>query len=145
MNTIPLFSQFGPAPNFVAHVGASSIWVQVLTNVATETTLAIYDDHATASDYMSDVDSRPIVDLHEDGYVVLRPIPIKIERVNEGGFLATFSEANIAIGGLDYQDAYQSLVAEILDTFDTLTEEEERLSPDAAAQLQVLRTYIGQA
>ena len=58
--------------------------------------------------------------------------------------IATFQEANIAIGGFDRQDAYQSFVAEILDTFDVLTEE-EYLGPDAAAQLQVLRTYIGKA
>jgi hypothetical protein len=86
-----------------------------------------------------------ITDLHEGGYTLLRPIPIKIERVGEADYLASFSEANIAIGGSDDQDAYQSLVAEILDTFDNLTEEEQNLGPDAAAQLGLLGSYLVKA
>lgn len=80
----------------------------------------------------------------EDGYDLIRPIPYRIERMDEGEFRASFDEANIAISGVGRQDAYQSLVAEILDTFDTLTGEEQ-LSPATAAQLDVLRTYIARA
>jgi hypothetical protein len=76
---------------------------------------------------------------------VLRPILIEIERIGDTDFTASFKEANIAIGGLDRQDAYQALVAEILDTFDALTEEENNLGPDAATQLQTLRAYIVKA
>ena len=85
-----------------------------------------------------------VINTLEDGYPVLKPIPYEIERIADGDFLATFQAANIAISGFDAQDAYQSLVAEILDTFDALVDE-PRLGQDAAAQLQILRTYIGKA
>ena len=85
-----------------------------------------------------------LIDALEDGYVVLNPIPVEIKRVDDTTYLASFKEANIAMSGFDRQDAYQSLVAEILDTFDALVDE-RRPSPDAAAQLQVLRTYLGKA
>lgn len=83
-------------------------------------------------------DHRPLT----DGYAVIRPIPYTIERIAAGDYRASFAEANIAIGGRDPQDAYQSLVAEILDTYEVL-EAEATNSPHAQAQLDVLRTYIG--
>ena len=82
-----------------------------------------------------------VIDALEIGYAVSRPIPYRIERVGGGNYEASFTEANIAIGGVDPQDAYQSLVAEILDTFDTLLDEPD-LGADAAAQLQTLQQYI---
>lgn len=80
----------------------------------------------------------------ELGYEVLRPIPVEIKRADDSTFVARFAEANIAIGGFDAQDAFQSLVAEILDAFDTLTEE-AHLTGSAAEQLRVLRAYIAKA
>jgi hypothetical protein len=96
--------------------------------------------HIVASFYESKADELTIKDL-EDGYAVIAPIPITIEHVGDSTYLASFDDANIAITGTDKQDAYQSLVAEILDTFDTLTTE-PHLSPMAAAQLAVLRAFI---
>ena len=84
------------------------------------------------------------IDRLEEGYTVLQPIHYRIERIAEGDYLATFAEGNIGIGGVDPQDAYQGLVAEILDTFDALGNE-DALSPAATAQLQVLRTYLVRA
>lgn len=141
MQTIQIFPQLAPTP-FIAHIGAFSTW-ELSTSAIANIDPGSYEGESVTSDYKFDTDLRPIVDLHEDGYIVLQPIPIIIERVDDS-FLATFEEANIAIGGVNRQDAYQSLVAEILDTFDALTEE-GHLGPDAAAQLQVLRTYIGKA
>ena len=82
------------------------------------------------------------IDSLEDGYLVLRPIPVRYER-HAHGTIASFVQANIAISGVDAQDAYQALVAEILDTFDFLTAEPV-LSESAAKQLNVLRDYIEQ-
>jgi hypothetical protein len=82
--------------------------------------------------------------LDEVGYALLRPIPYRIEQLRAGDFLATFADANIGIGGVDAQDAYQSLIAEILDTFDTLISQ-ERLSTAAVQQLRVLQTYLVRA
>lgn len=83
-----------------------------------------------------------IDDLGEAGYRILQPIPLEIKRVGIGDFEASFREANIAMSGSDSHDAFQALVAEILDTFDLLLSEPS-LGPDAAEQLQILRTYIG--
>jgi len=90
--------------------------------------------------YETPVTEGWIEDL-EVGYLVRQPIPYAIERIGEGDYLASFSEANIAIGGANPQDAYQALVAEILDTFDLLTAE-QHLHADAAAQRQVLEMHI---
>ena len=45
------------------------------------------------------------------------------------------------MSGSDSDDAYQALMAEILETFDVLFRE-QNLGPDAAEQRQILRTYI---
>ena len=57
---------------------------------------------------------------------------------------ASFRETNIAISGSDQDDAYQALVAEILETFDVLLTE-QNLGPDATEQRRILRTYIVRA
>ena len=85
-----------------------------------------------------------IEDLGEAGYDVLRRIPVEIRRVGIGDFEASFREANIAISGSDQNDAYQALVAEILDTFDVLLSE-QNLGPDAAEQRRLLNAYIVRA
>ena len=83
-----------------------------------------------------------IMHLGEAGYVVLRPIPVEIKRIGPSDYQASFLEANIAISGSDSQDAYQALVADILDTFDMLTAE-PNLSRTAVGQFQILCNYIG--
>jgi hypothetical protein len=84
------------------------------------------------------------IDELEQGYEVLVPISVTIQRIDDRTFEASFDGANIAITGEDAQDAYQSLVAEILDTFDTLIAE-PNLGRDAATQLEVLRRHIAKA
>ena len=84
-----------------------------------------------------------IDDLEEEGYRVVRPFRVQISRVEAGHFEASLREANIAISGTDRDDAYQALVAEILDTFDLLAEE-RNLIPKLVDQLQILRKYIVQ-
>ena len=100
---------------------------------------------AVSTVYESAIRQDVITDLHEPGYTVIRPIPYEMERTDDNEFVACVADVNIAISGADKQDAYQSLVAEILDTFDTLTQDEEHLGADAAAQLALLKTYIVKA
>ena len=85
-----------------------------------------------------------IDDLGEAGYRILQPISVKIRRVEIGDFEASFREANIAMSGSDSHDAFQALVAEILETFDVLLRE-QHLGPDAAEQRRILHTYIVRA
>ena len=68
---------------------------------------------------------------------------VQITRIGAGNFEASFREAKIAISGTDRDDAYQALVAEILDTLDILAEE-RNLIPRATEQLEILRKYIVQ-
>jgi hypothetical protein len=76
-------------------------------------------------------------------YKVIKPIPVKIVREHETDFTATFEAGNISIGGETFQDAFQSLVLEILDTLDTLLDCNASLGRDAALQLRTLSGYIG--
>lgn len=96
-------------------------------------------EHGT--DLAPAIEHVQITDLGEAGYGIRRAIPVKIKRIEAGNFEASFREANIAISGVDSDDAYQALVAEILDTFDVLVQE-PTLGPDAAEQLRILRTHI---
>ena len=82
-----------------------------------------------------------VEDLGDAEYRVRRPIPVEIERLGIGEYEARFCEANVAIGGTDVQDAYQALVADILDTFDLLTEN-DNLGRSLVEQRQVLQSYI---
>ena len=82
-----------------------------------------------------------VEDLGEGGYRVRQPFVVWIKRTGPGNFKAAFRDANIAISGVDRDDAYQALVAEILDTFDVLTKE-STLIPHAVEQLRTLRKYI---
>ena len=96
---------------------------------------------AAANQALPHTEHFSIDDLGEAGYRVLQTIPVEIRRVGIGDFEASFREANIAISGSDQDDAYQALVAEILETFDVLLTE-QNLGPDATEQRQILRTYI---
>ena len=82
--------------------------------------------------------------LGEAGYRILQPIPVVIERVGIGDVVASFREANIAMSGDDTSDAYQALVAEILDTFDVLLSEPS-LGVGAAEQRRILCKHIARA
>ena len=95
----------------------------------------------SANQTLPKTEHEQIDSLGEAGYRILQPIPVEIRRVEPGDFLALFREANIAMSGSDNNDAFQALVAEILDTFDVLVEE-RNLGPDAAEQLWILNTYI---
>lgn len=98
---------------------------------------------ATADDTLSPDEHVWIDDLGEGVYRVHQPFSIKITRIGVGNFDASFREANIAISGIDLDDACQALVAEILDTLDTLVEE-PNLIPPASKQRQIFREYIAQ-
>jgi hypothetical protein len=95
----------------------------------------------SAAQALPDIEHARIDNLGEAGYCIPQPIPVEIRRVGIGDFEASFREANIAISGSDSDDAYQALVAEILDTFDGLTED-KNLGISAAEQLRILKTYI---
>jgi hypothetical protein len=77
----------------------------------------------------------------DDDYRLLTRIPIRLERT-DSGFVASFNEANIAIGGTTKADARQALEVEILDAFDDWTADETALGIPTREQLAVLKRYI---
>jgi hypothetical protein len=85
-----------------------------------------------------------VLDELENGYQILKPIVVEIRRTDDNTYTASFDDANIATTGENVHDAYQALVAEILDTYDALLGEPV-LGINAAGQLEVLRSYIGKA
>jgi hypothetical protein len=80
--------------------------------------------------------------LPGEPYKVLQPISVTFEWIGEEGVLARFDDANIEITGDTPQDAFQSLVTVLLDTFEDFSRESERLGPEPARQLSVLRKYV---
>src|SRR3989304_9833407 len=52
-----------------------------------------------------------ITDLNEDGYILLRPIPVQIEREGDEHAVASFAEANVAIGGDSDKKSFPALFA----------------------------------
>jgi len=83
-----------------------------------------------------------ITHLPGEPYRLLRPIPIVIQRLGEADFMASFEIANIAVSGLDINDAYQSIAMHLLDVFESLIAEEGNLGPGPSKQLQILKSYL---
>jgi hypothetical protein len=75
-------------------------------------------------------------------YRLLKPISVQIKSLGDDDFLASLSEANIAISGDSPQEAFQSLASHILDVFEILEREESTLGPEPTRQLAVLREHI---
>ena len=83
-----------------------------------------------------------LFDVGEAGYEVLQPIPYTIERIDDADFIASVESLNVATGGTDWHDAYQALVAALLDTFDALRTELNPVGQDAASQLAAFNAYL---
>jgi hypothetical protein len=78
----------------------------------------------------------------DEPYEILKGIPVKIDKDGEIEYTASFEEANLAIGGNSPREAFDSLIYEILDTFDHYSEQVDALGPEPQRQLAVLNRYI---
>ncbi len=134
-----------PTYSFLAHTGepepikqttseqekhGETLKTAVVITSSVEDTIAIYP-----------IDSR-ITTLPSEPYKLLKPIPVTIAWVADHEFLASFQEANIAMTGDNPQDAFQNLLAEILDTYEDYTDDGVLLGPEPQRQLEVLKTYL---
>ena len=70
------------------------------------------------------------------------PIPVTITKTGYRDFQASFIEANMAMSGTDPADAYESLIAFVLDMAEDLVKEEGNLGLGPREQLRVLRKYM---
>ena len=83
----------------------------------------------------------PIVSLPNDGFRVLRPIPVVFEDTTDG-WIAWFEHAGIGMSGATMTEAKKLLAHDIQDAFILFTEAENKLGPGPISQLEVLRLYI---
>jgi predicted RNase H-like HicB family nuclease len=84
----------------------------------------------------------PIQTFEPEPYSLLKPMSVLIED-SEDGYLASFFDANIGTSGETEQEAFENLKSLVLDMFDSLNREApERLGPEPARQLAVLRSFI---
>jgi hypothetical protein len=83
----------------------------------------------------------PVTTLDPEPFELLRDIHIVI-RPTEDGYLATLYDANIGITGDTREEAVMNLRELIVDLFDELEEDEDRLGPVPRQQLAVLRSLM---
>lgn len=82
-----------------------------------------------------------IVDLHDEDYVLRRPIPVILQLTDDEEFLASVENANIAMTGVSAIDSLKTLREHITLLYGILCA--ERLGPEPQKQLKVLEAYIG--
>ena len=84
-----------------------------------------------------------ITEFSGEPYRVLTSIPITVHSLDiEAGVEAAFAEGNIAWVGDSRVDAINGLKAEILNTIEDFEANEDRLGPEPAHQLAILRSYL---
>src|SRR2546421_314139 len=78
----------------------------------------------------------------ETGYEVIKPIPVKVERV-DNSFVASFVAANVNTSGDTWDEAVINLQSLLTNLFDLLiTHRPEELGPAPKRQLSVLQSFI---
>jgi hypothetical protein len=82
-----------------------------------------------------------ITDFGEEPYTLREAIPVAIESTGDD-YVAGFVEGCVYASGDTEREAVENLASSILDTFETLTEDRDRLAPVAEKQFQVLSRII---
>ena len=88
------------------------------------------------------VEDGVIDSLPHDVYVVIQPIPFKIDHNQDGWWTACFVQADIYVLGDSPEDARTELSEDIVRMFSLLLREEATLGPGPRQQLAVLREYV---
>ena len=84
-----------------------------------------------------------IPEEYGDRYDLLQPIPVDFEEVAPDTVIAHFREADLAVTGVDREDAQDSLASWVRDVFDDLSEAEPRvLGATPTMQIRVLRRHL---
>lgn len=83
----------------------------------------------------------PITTLAPEPYELVHDIPVALQAAGDG-FTATYFDANLATSGDTPEEALANLKELLLDVFEDLESEEDRLGPEPARQLAVLRSVM---
>ena len=85
----------------------------------------------------------PIQSLDPEPFDVLAPMEAVIRPGDDGGFLATFFDANVNASGETEAEAFENLKDMLVATLEELSAlGSEQLGPEPARQLAVLRRFI---
>ena len=88
-------------------------------------------------------DRQLITDFSGEPYRVLKAVPVTVRSIDIGDEVeAAFEEGNIAWVARSRVEAINGLKAEILNTLEDYEANKDRLGPEPARQLAVLRTYL---
>ncbi len=103
----------------------------------------ILDDWAAEQNSLVEprVVEEEINSLPDNTHRLLSPINVKYERL-DGGYTASFVQANIAVSGITKSEARDALIDEILDAFDDWSADESALGVGPRQQLVILKNYI---
>jgi hypothetical protein len=79
----------------------------------------------------------------DEPYDLIRPIPVTVQEVEEGVFVATFLDANVSMTGETLPESVRELADYLLDLYDRLNElSSDELGPGPSRQLAVLNQFI---
>ena len=78
----------------------------------------------------------------EHGYKLLKPIPVKVEQLDENNFVASFVAANVNASGDTWYEAALNLKSTITHLFDLLIEHQESLGKAPRRQLVKMKSFI---
>ena len=87
--------------------------------------------------------SRVINEFPNEPYVIIKAIPVTVQRNAPREYIASFREANIAMPGETVEEAYGNLTTHILDVYEILKEEPPtKLARGPREQLAILRKFV---
>ena len=83
-----------------------------------------------------------IIELDDERYTLLEPIPVEVDRDPEGGWVAFVRNSSIGMPGESREEAVSELKGAILDIYEVYSEEPTTLGPGPEREWSVLRRYI---
>ncbi|HUT14174.1 MAG TPA: hypothetical protein VMY42_27055 [Thermoguttaceae bacterium] len=83
----------------------------------------------------------PVTTLDPEPFQLLRDMQFVV-RPTDDGYLATLFDANIGMTGDTREEAVANLKVLIVDIFDQLEQNEDKLGPEPARQIAVLRSFM---
>jgi len=83
----------------------------------------------------------PVMTLDPEPFQLLREMQFVV-RPTDDGYLATLFDANLGMTGDTREEAVANLKVLIVDIFDQLEQNEDKLGPEPARQIAVLRSFM---
>ena len=82
-----------------------------------------------------------LTSLGAEPYRLLAPLPVVVEET-DAGYMAGFVAGNVWASGRTQAEAVEELTSLLLDTYESLTEDRDRLGAAAAREFAALSQYV---